>query len=339
MLIKFSLRNYKAFRDPVEWSLIASADTSYEESNVVQVPVLGLRLLKTAMVYGANASGKTRLLQAMDLMKSLVREFSKSAPGESIPVEPFRLNSTSATESSEFEVTFLFMGVYFRYGFELTSSRVVAEWLFRQGAEEEKEIEIFYRDAQEIELPAQGGPQLHRLREDKIVRENELLLPKAAQYNSFEATQVWNWFRNFNVITALDIHRYSNLLVGQLRDPERAAVLLELIKAADLSIKTAEPDIIDVNNLPAGITAEAEQRLRDELARRGGQVQVWRDILTQHVLYDDEHRATGEVWFRLNQEESHGTRQFFTLMALVVDTLAAGGILAVDELTTGLHPQ
>ncbi len=175
MLIKFSLTNYKTFRERAEWSMIATDDATFEADNVVTVPEFDLRLLKSAAVYGANASGKSKLLQGLGLMKGLVRSLSKIGPDEAFPIEPFRLNPTTAAEPSEMEIIFILAGTYYRYGFEADAAHVVAEWLFTKQPEQEEETEIFYRDGQTIELPTDGGPQLRYLRDSEVVRRNELL--------------------------------------------------------------------------------------------------------------------------------------------------------------------
>ena len=109
MLISFSVRNFRTFREKVEWSLIASADKTREEDNVVELPGFGLRLLKSAVVYGANASGKSKLVEAMDFMQWFVMTSSeKGQVGRSTRVEPFRLNPASVQTTSEFEIQFIF---------------------------------------------------------------------------------------------------------------------------------------------------------------------------------------------------------------------------------------
>lgn len=339
MLIKFSLTNYKTFRERAEWNMVATADTTFENDNVAAVPDFGLRLLKSAALYGANASGKSKLLQVLGLMKSLVRGLLKIGPDEAFPIEPFRLNPTAAAEPSEMEIIFISAGTRYRYGFEADATHVVAEWLFTKQPEQEAETEVFYRDEQTIGLPTDGSSQLRYLRDADVVRKNELLLPRAADNNSPEALQVYEWFRNLNLITALDTSKYRKVLIGLLNDPDWAPALLELVQAADLSITAAVPDMLDVDNLPDDVPAEAAQRMRAAVAEATKPTQIWRDVRTQHPVYDDDQRPQGHVWFRLREEESNGTLQFFTLMALILDTLKSGGILAVDELETALHPQ
>ena len=339
MLINFSLTNYKTFRERTEWSMVATDDTTFEGDNVAAVPEFELRLLKSAVVYGANASGKSNLLRVLGLLKSVIRGLLKAGPDEPFPMEPFRLNPTAAAEPSEMEIIFLASSTRYRYGFEADATHVVAEWLFIKKPEQEVEIEVFYRNGQAIELPADGSPQLRYLRDADVVRKNELLLLRAAENNSPEATRVYEWFRGLNLITALDTRKYRNVLIAILNDSDWAPLLLELVQAADLSITAAVPDMLDLDNLPDDMPADAAERMRAAVAEAAKPTQIWRDVRTQHLMYNDDQQPQGHVWFQLQQEESHGTLQFFTLMALILDTLRRGGILAVDELETALHPQ
>ena len=339
MLIKFSLTNYKTFREQAEWSMVATDDTTFEQDNVAEVPAFGLRLLKSAAVYGANASGKTKLLEVLGRMRALARGVLKAGPDEAFPVEPFRLSSMTAAEPSEMEVTFVSEGVRYRYGFEASASQVMAEWLFTKTPDQQEETEVFYRNEQTIELPPDGGPQLRYLRDAAVVRKNELLLPRATENNSPEATEVHKWFRGLNLITALDTRRHRNVLVDMLNNAALKPKLLELVRAADLSITEAMSDMLDVDNLPDDIPAEEAQRMRTAVAEAATPTRLWRDVQTRHIVYDDNQQPQGNIWFQLKREESHGTLQFFTLMALILDTLQSGSVLAVDELETALHPQ
>ncbi len=134
MLIEFCVGNYRSFRDPVTLSMVAanlrSQDKQLDENNVFDAG-RKLRLLTSAAIYGANASGKSNLVRAMGVMRNLVlRSAEGTQPTGGIPVERFRLSTTTAGKPSYFQVIFLLDGVRYRYGFEATSEQVVSEWLY-----------------------------------------------------------------------------------------------------------------------------------------------------------------------------------------------------------------
>ena len=102
MLIKFSVANFKTFRTRVEFSLIASNyDKTREVENLSTSSAFGFNLLKSAVIYGANASGKSKLMEALSFMKHLVLTSSKeSQKGEPINVEPFSLSTETNDKPS-----------------------------------------------------------------------------------------------------------------------------------------------------------------------------------------------------------------------------------------------
>ena len=131
MLIQFSIKNFRTFKDKATLSLIASnydKDTR-EDENVHNDEKSGYRVLKSAVIYGANASGKSKLLDAFGFMRHFTISSSKeSQKGEGIKVEPFRLSEETEYEPSEFEVIFIENDVLYRYGFETTRDKIIAEF-------------------------------------------------------------------------------------------------------------------------------------------------------------------------------------------------------------------
>ena len=185
MLVQFSIRNYKAFKEEAKLTLFASNydKATLEADNVFEVPKFGLRLLKSAVIYGANASGKTKLVDAANFMRTLIKDSSKeSQKGELIATEPFRLSTATEKEPSMLEVIFIHQDEMFRYGFEVTNNEVASEWLYHRP--NTKEVEIFYREGQEFTT----HPLLFRkgsfFVKEKMVRPNALMLSVAAQFNN-----------------------------------------------------------------------------------------------------------------------------------------------------------
>ena len=152
MLLQFSIRNFRTFKEKVSLSLVASnydKDTR-EFENVYNDTISNLRLLKSAVIYGANASGKSKLFEALGFMKYFVISSSKeSQKGDEIDVEPFKLSSETENSPSEFEVIFTHNNVMFRYGFEVDKKSVISEWLYYKP--KTKEIELFYREGENFE--------------------------------------------------------------------------------------------------------------------------------------------------------------------------------------------
>ncbi len=133
MLIQFSFSNYKSFKEKAVLKLMASnydKDTR-ERENIIYHKSREMRLLKSTVVFGANASGKSKFSDAFVFFVNFVLESSReSTKADPIRIETFRLNTESREASSEFEIIFMVEGAQYRYGFEATRKEVISEWLF-----------------------------------------------------------------------------------------------------------------------------------------------------------------------------------------------------------------
>ena len=338
MLLQFSIKNFKTFKDKATLSLIASnydKDTR-EEENIYPEVKFGLRLLKSAVVYGANASGKSNLLDALAFMKSFVLNSSKeSQKGESIKIQPFRLSEETEDEPSEFEVIFLFKNALFRYGFEVSLQKVVSEWLYYKP--KTKEVELFYRDENNFDIHERNFAKGGTIAREGLVRDNALLLSVAAQFNEETAIDVLDWFKRLKTLSGLNESGYQGFTMSKTEDPTHKSKVLELLKAADLGIQDIKIQQLDVDNLPYKMPKNVRDTIIKEVKLKGGKIEFF-DVLTTHKKYDSENTAIDNVSFSLDNEESAGTVKFFALSGPILDVIENGYILVVDELDSKLHP-
>lgn len=308
--------------------------TTRVEDNVVEAPAFGLKLLKSAVIYGANASGKSKLAEGMRFMRDFVLHSSRETQkGDMIPVQPFLLSTETESQPSEFEIMFLYNSELFRYGFEVSPRKVEAEWLFHRA--KTKEVEIFYRDGQQFELHDTRFKTAKPLVDKKMIRSNALLLSVAAQFNDKLAGKALEWFKQFNVISGLQEEGYQGFTMGQTKDEQAKQEILALLKAADLGIDDLSLKSLDPGNFPKGMPRELQEMIEQKLREEGGE--VFTDVLTSHKKYDANKRVVGTVQFSLDEDESSGTRKFFALSGPVLDTLKQGKILVGDELESKMH--
>jgi len=337
MLLQFSVKNFRIFKDKATLSLIASnydKDTR-EVDNVFADTKFNYRLLKSAVIYGANASGKSKLLEAIAFMKHFVINSSKeSQKGEIIDVEPFRLSKEMENEPSEFEIIFLFKGEMFRYGFEATTETIVSEWLYHKP--KTKEIELFYRDQNQFELHERNFTKGATVVKEGLVRDNALLVSVAAQFNEKKAITVIDWFKRLKFLSGLDEMGYQGFTVGKTIDPVHKTKILELIKAADFGIQDIKLQKLDVDRLPKGMSKEVKDEIIREMKEENAAFIA--DVLTTHKKYDLNKKAVDNVSFSLDDDESSGTRKFFALTGPILDVIENGYALVVDELDSKLHP-
>ena len=126
MLAEFRVSNYRSFKDEQVLSMIA---TSEESKGANSVKIGKYNILKSAVVYGANASGKSNLIKAMKCMADIVRYSTRYMPGQPLPVAPFAFDEETINKPSNFETTFFIDGIRYQYGFAATTKEITKEYL------------------------------------------------------------------------------------------------------------------------------------------------------------------------------------------------------------------
>lgn len=337
MLLQFSIKNFRTFKEKVTLSMVASnydKDTR-EVENIIYDESFGLRILKSAVIYGANASGKSKLLEAFSFMKHFVIESSKeSQKGDSIDVESFKLSLETENKPSEFEIIFLYKNTIYRYGFEVNEEKIVSEWLFHK--QRTKEVELFYREYNKFETHERGFTKGKTVIKAGLVRNNALLISVAAQFNEKTAISVIDWFKRFRTLSGLDELGYAGYTMGKTEDPIHKSKILSLLQAADLGIQDIKLLKLDIEKLPSNMPKEVREKIIKEMKEEKKEFVF--DVLTSHKKYDSNKNAVENAIFTLEDHESSGTRKFFALTGPILDVIENGYTLIVDELDSKLHP-
>lgn len=333
MLIGFSVGNYKSFKETVTLSMVASSITEEEkeldENNVFPINDK-LSLLKSAAIYGANASGKSNLVAAINFMKWFVLNSSKETQvSDAIDIEAFRLSTETEKEPSFFEIFFQLEDKSFRYGFEVNAQQVVSEWLSQADDTEEKML--FERDFDNYYI-------LDDFREGQGIsdktRSNALFLSVVAQFNGKISGKILLWFsKTLQLISGLQDRQYRKETLESFENPGHRQNIIEFIKKLDLGIL----DIARVNTPVFSIS--------DYTAQYGGPYgslypisEIKTTVQTSHPKYDANGKQTSMELFDMEKHESEGTNKLFALAGILLDTLRIGKILLIDELDARLHP-
>lgn len=337
MLIQFSAKNYRNFKEKATLNLVASNydKETRENDNVAFIENYDLRVLKSAVLYGANASGKSKFFEALNFMKTFVASSSKeSQKGDEISVIPFKLSSDSENQPSEFEVIFEVEGMMYRYGFEVDNKNIVSEWLYYKP--KTKEVELFYREFQKFEIHSRNFKKGLLAVREELVRENTLLLSLAAQLNDSIANTVMKWFKKIKIISGLSEDGYQGYTMSKTDSPEHKNRILELLKLADLGIQDISLEMLDINKLPNDMPKEIKETILRET--REEKAQYVSDILASHKKYDSYKKFVSNTNFSFVNDESSGTKKFFALTGPILDVIENGYTLVVDELDSKLHP-
>jgi uncharacterized protein len=326
MLLEFSVKNYLSFKDEVTLSLRGREGVTGHEGDST-FDVAGEPILKSAVIYGANASGKSNLIKAMQFMRRFILNSAIGEQSEAeIDVDYFKLSSETTDTFSQFEITFIHENMYYRYGFELDNENVYREWLYQAKEDSEHEDFLFLRENQvvkfaqlhfeEVKLFIDGREKKKEFKRLKLVRKTALLLSVVAQFDGQISRKLMRWFRNeFNILFANDEKTFKRLAEEKLSDAESKEKILSFLKIADTGIE----DIKVVETLAMN--------------------EFWfKGIFTSHKTYNKDGIEIGKIDWFMASHESEGTQKLFALSAPIIDALEHGKTLVIDELDSKLHP-
>jgi len=328
MLIEFRVKNFRSLRDEQVLSLVASKDKTLHDTHTLGTGLKAApHLLRSSVLYGANASGKSNLVKAMQYMRGVVLDSATVIqPGQNFSVQPFRLDNESDAQATTFEVSFILEGVRYQYGFGLTSERIVSEhllvykaakpqhWFTRHFDEESG------KDAYEFGTGLKGAKSVW----EGATRPNALFLSMAVQLNSDALRPVFDWFANRLVIVNEQAPLNPQASIQMLGRPEGRRQIRDFLAAADTSIADIE---VITRKVPG-------QSVHFDLA--AGQTEVRNEEVEEHQLRFSHITPQGRAVFDL-MDESNGTRSLLFLAGPVLDILQKGLTLVVDELDTSLH--
>lgn len=334
MLIEFSVGNFRSFKEKVTFSMVASniisKDKTLDENNLSS-PNEKLNVLKSAAIYGANASGKSNLIQAFRFMRQFVLDSSKDTQTkEPIGVENFLLSTEVENAPSFFEGVFLLNGIRFRYGFEANSERIISEWLFYVPTV--KEARLFLREKGKFTVSSdfKEGKSLT----DKT-RDNALFLSVTAQFNGEVSQKVLKWFQDLQVMSGLRDTGYKNYTIKEFERDSLKEEILSFVKRLDLGIDNIQ---IERDDLTKALSRVPADKMTDEdkiLLSLFGQR---RTVKTLHKKYDDNNDFIAAEVFDIEKHESEGTKKIFALSGPLMDAVKCGKTLIVDELDARFHP-
>lgn len=325
MLIEFSVGNFLSFKEIKTFSMLASSRKEFQETHVFDA-TKKIKLLKSAIFYGANASGKSNLFKAINFTKRFVFNSAKNKQqGENIGISNFKLSTDTEKEPSYFEIIFIYKKIRYRYGFEANNKRVFKEWLLY--APKGKEALLFSRDDQRITIGT-NFKEAKGLKEK--TRENALFLSVVAQFNGPIASSVLKGFRTINVVTSDS--QYIGYTIKKLeKDKEFKKIVVELLKVADLGIEDiiVKKTAIPLEELPSHL----QQQIGEQDKEKVYNLQVG----ALHKKVGKKDTLEEKVRFDINAE-SEGTKKFLALTGPLFDTLSNGKTLIIDELDARMHP-
>jgi len=332
-LLAFRAENVRSFRDEVELAMLATPLAEKEVVRYVNWRERGqpVGVLPVAGVFGANASGKTNVLKAMDDMRGhVLHSFRAGSPTGGISRRPYLLDPASKHAPSRFEVDIVLEDVRHEYGFVIDDDRVIEEWAFRYPRG--RAALLFHRRETNVELGSMNRAKGRAVSE--LLRHNALFLSTAASANHPTLLPLYAWFGGNLRLAEANSRAFRQALTTQMLDDAVCSErVLALLRAADLGITGAKKHGLDPvvkERLKRAVRIISGQESEPDGSEEGPEFEELGVRLT--------HRGVDREVELDASDESLGTLVWFGLVGPVVDALADGAVLLADELDASLHP-
>jgi predicted ATPase len=311
MVAQFSVENFRSFKDKQVFSLLATSKTGeeHEDSAFVLKESSKERFLKTSVIYGANASGKSNFFEALRFFREFaIFSASQKQSVDEIEVQPFLFSTQTERQPSSFELIFWIESVRYRYALSVTKEKIVSEELAFMPTS--REIKLFSRNKQKItthkdHLKGIGENDLLR------VRENCSALSVFDQLNETHSKTVCASLRQLVITSGLE-----NLLDPKDEEFDEEKIL-SFLHFADIQVQAIQRNAgklfpLSLLSIPPSYSFA-------------------------HHVFDKNKKAIGKSFLK-KQEESKGTQKLFSYALPFLKALEKGDSLFIDEFDSQLHP-
>jgi AAA15 family ATPase/GTPase len=328
MLIRFGVSNYRSIRDYQELSLVASA-LKDQEADLIEPTGIREKLLPIAMIYGANASGKSTILSAISFLRGAVVFSNERSPSSKIPRFPFALSENYKGQPTRVDCDFLHDNVRYHFGFTARDDFFEEEWLF--AFPDGNRRKWYYRKhGERISFGKHFKGKNQAIA--ALTRPNTLFLSSAAQNAHEQATMIFRFFESMfsRTITATLNH---DALANELRDGIDSRIL-EFLRLADTGIagghvrEVPVPD--EVNKVFSRIKDVAAEEFSDVAVNIPGPK---RTLSLSHATGTN---SEDPIFFDLTSE-SRGTLRLLKLLRPIFSALDSGATVFVDEIDGSIH--
>ena len=341
MIINFSVHNFHSIKDKVTLSFEATTAKDLEDYYIIE-PKPGLRLLKMGLIYGANASGKTTILMALDFLRDIVL-FPFEKKTDTFDFKPFLFDEKTPDENTIFTLEFIKTEVKYLYEVELNKQAVIKERLYFFNP---NKALVYERktDTEKQLTTIVFGNKIKINKEHKATLEantlwNNTVLGGFVKTNieSKELQEVLNWFDNK---TKPIIEPKTDLFTFISNRIERKEInkssIVNFLKMADLKItditinkelKTTDNELNNFLLKESPLTVEDINKIIEN-----DRITISKEIFFEHAI------VNGNT-FPLNyNEESSGTQRYFQFSGLLDLMIRNEMIITIDELESSLHP-
>jgi AAA15 family ATPase/GTPase len=339
MIINFSVKNFRSIKDWVTLSFEAVSSSNLEDYYISK-PKEGMRLLKLGIIYGANASGKTNILLALDYLRNLVLEpFDKKS--ERFDFTPFLFDSESKDKNTAFSLEFIQNGVKYLYEIELNKEAVIKESLYFH----KPNRALVYQHTTDIQKQIAKitfGSKIKISKEGKDALIGNTLWNNTVlggylktNFESVELQEIIDWFANRLSPIIQPKSDLSGFVFGKIeRDEIKKENIIEILKKADFGVSdiVIKNKKVKIDKATIDFILKSSELSKNEIdeIKSTGEIEAL-EILLQHLI-------CGSKYLLSIEDESAGTKRYFGLSGILSFIIKQNKILSIDELESSLHP-
>lgn len=333
MLLEFKIKNFRSIKDWQSFTMLA--ESKVKELNDSVIDYKGYRVLNTAIIYGRNASGKSNLLRAFAALQYMVSESTDFKNDEKIPpYEPYRLDRSYKNKPVEFAINFIGKDdIRYEYSIAYDDRKIISE-----------ELNFFPKSQSALLFKRISGKKIKygeyltgRKKDiESLLYDNQLFLSKVGTEKNEQLAIPYSFFSEYLFVSNIHDSQYDNVLIQMFTNkmgnddiPFFKENINKLMRVADTGIQSIniEESDIDKKSLPKELSEEDKDDLIERYKYK---------IRTIHKEFENSENV-GDVEFHL-KDESTGTIKLLAVGGLILEALADGQTLIIDELDKSLHP-
>jgi AAA15 family ATPase/GTPase len=336
MLIEFSVKNFKSIKEKQTLSMVAASGSELRDTNTIQALDNKIDLVRSAAIYGPNASGKTNLIKALEMMRKIV--IKPSMLGDPIGVTPYLFSEETQRLPTEFSISIIVQDVRYEYGFITTNEQILEEWLFAypKGRAQEWISRKLNTNTGEFEWGNMDKLSGQKQVWQEATRPNALFLSTAIQLNNIQLKPIFDWFRLHLRTVPGNLAPVFTFELCEKND-ERKQQIIHFLQVADFNINDLE-----VKSEQLGLQDFLGNILPSNAKSTAQTLSVGLKEKSEFTKFDVKaiHKGEDGNLYELDiNDESTGTQKFLTYAGPWLDVLQKGYILVIDELNNNLHPE
>jgi AAA15 family ATPase/GTPase len=334
MLLRFSVANHRSIYSPQEISLVASSLKDPDEGLIACDISPTSYLVPAAILYGANASGKSNLISALKYMRAAVLlSHSQGTPGEPPPRQPFALDQTASETPSSFDIEFMVGGVRFNYGFSVGPQSFDDEWLFSYPT---RRKQLLFKRSGVREIEFGRGLKGRNKTIAELTRPNSLFLSAALQNGHEELTRIAGFFQE--MILSDHVSVPGSTISSRFQSAEVDEKVINFLKGIGTGITGFRRKTEELTDTLVKFNQELESLFikmfpDSNLNAPPGNERTRTTIELSHL------DVRGEDVFFDPDDESAGTRRLLLVLSSVFRAISQGSLMVIDELDASLHTQ